>query len=425
MTARLAALWVLVAAFPLVAPAQAPPPQFGPWYAPALRGILLLEPEDVDRLEHQLVANPDDQVARLQVMAYYSRADRAGEPADRARRADHFFWLLAHHPESEILHSPYAAFPPGLLTPRQLDRASALWTAAVKQHPGNKTITWNAASFYQSLDPERYLTYLEATAALDPLHPYAIRPLADFYALSLLEEGPLAERCRKGLDASRNVWVVGNAAYMLQSQYNRSVQVGDPKSRAKELAERYYVRAKALDPSLAREKILPQLPPASAAPPAAVPARPAPPIPRLRPETFPELPPALAATLRARKCTVPQPPLANAAPRNVIRGEFFIHGEPGWAVLCAFPGRRQAVLVFRSDSDVQPDEIARSPFDPSLYSREITTVGRDYILEHYRAYGGPKPPPVDHQGIDDSFLEKASVVWYCYRGKWLQLQGAD
>jgi len=42
---------------------------------------------------------------------------------------------------------------------------------------------------------------------------------------------------------------------------------------------------------------------------------------------------------------------------------------------------------------------------------EISAVDRKFILRHYRAYGGPNPPPIDHNGIDDSFLEKASVIW--------------
>ena len=46
-------------------------------------------------------------------------------------------------------------------------------------------------------------------------------------------------------------------------------------------------------------------------------------------------------------------------------------------------------------------------------------------MRHYRAYGGPEPPPIDHHGIDDAFLEKASVTWQDFhQGKWLQLQGA-
>jgi hypothetical protein len=59
------------------------------------------------------------------------------------------------------------------------------------------------------------------------------------------------------------------------------------------------------------------------------------------------------------------------------------------------------------------------------YARQITAVGRDFIMRHYRGYGGPQPPPIDHHGIDDAFLEKASITWYFNNGKWLRLQGAD
>jgi hypothetical protein len=59
------------------------------------------------------------------------------------------------------------------------------------------------------------------------------------------------------------------------------------------------------------------------------------------------------------------------------------------------------------------------------YSRAIQTVDRKYIMTHYRAYGGPQPPPIDHHGIDDIFLGKASVTHYWHEGQWLRLQGAD
>jgi hypothetical protein len=32
---------------------------------------------------------------------------------------------------------------------------------------------------------------------------------------------------------------------------------------------------------------------------------------------------------------------------------------------------------------------------------------------------------MDHLGIDDAFVGKASVVEYFFQGKWLQLSGAD
>jgi hypothetical protein len=38
---------------------------------------------------------------------------------------------------------------------------------------------------------------------------------------------------------------------------------------------------------------------------------------------------------------------------------------------------------------------------------------------------GPKPPPINQQGIEDSFVEKGSVIFYYYEGTWLRLTGAD
>lgn len=426
-------------------PAQAQvtsPPMFRPWYGEALRDILQLEASDVARLEQKLAANPNDLPTRLKLMAYHRRADRSGRPEDRSKRLRHVHWLIEHHPESELLHSYVSRFSQGELAAVDYRRAVALWEAAAKAKPSDAAVQWNAASFFQDLDPGLYLHYLEATAAADPNHPFALRPLADFYALTILERGPLASRAQAGLEASKNVWVLGNTAYMLQSQYNLTLQRGTPNPRAAELAERYFLLAKAVDPKLDRKVILPQLDPQAAR------ARPVEQrsqrdwqagvdvaisrIRRLGVDAFPELPAAVAGVLRARNCRVPQPS-ANRAPRNVIRGEFFAKGEAGWAVLCSV-NNSTALLAFRNDRDTKPDTVATSEDRNYLqgmsgndlsYSHEVTAVGRDFIMRHYRGYGGPEPPPIDHYGIDDSFLEKASVTWYFHKGRWLRLQGTD
>jgi hypothetical protein len=145
------------------------------------------------------------------------------------------------------------------------------------------------------------------------------------------------------------------------------------------------------------------------------------------------LPAAIAKVLLDRNCTVPQPE-PNGPARNVIRGDFFEKGQRGWAVFCSV-NNSTVLLAFRDDNDTNPDVINQRDdvnylmlLDQdrvALYSREIRAVGRDFIIGHYRAYGGPEPPPIDHQGIDDAFLEKASITWYFHRGKWLELQGAD
>jgi hypothetical protein len=441
--AAVAASILLAGLAALPAQAQPPPPMFSPWYGESLRGILELEETDVPRLEQRLAANPDDLQARLKLMAYYKRADRSGRREDLDKRVRHALWLIAHHPESEILHSYVSLFSPGELASTEYRRAVALWDAAARAKPGDAAVQWNAASFFQALDPGLHLRYLEATAAADPNHPFALRPLADLYALSILERGPLASRAQAGLDASKNVWVLGNAAYMFQSQYNQTLQSGAPNQRAAELAERYFLRAKAIEPKLDRQKILPQIDMPAVAREWLVQAQAQRDaqaraketiggIRRLGVEAFPELPAAVAGVLRARNCKVPQPS-PDGAPRNVIRGEFFAKGEAGWGVFCS-ANNSTALLAFRNDRDTHPDTVATSEDRSYMqgpdgkepgYSHQIAAVGRDFIMRHYRAYGGPQPPPIDHQGIDDAFLEKASVTWYFYNGKWLRLQGAD
>jgi len=153
---------------------------------------------------------------------------------------------------------------------------------------------------------------------------------------------------------------------------------------------------------------------------------------RLNPTAFPELPKNLVAALQQRGCTIPQVPMIGRR-HNVIKGEFLKTGQTDWAVLCSV-GRVSSILVFWNGSDTNSAAIAKRKDldrlqswvdDRIVFSSAITSVVREYILAHYRAYGGEKPPAVDHQGINDMFYGKASEVLYFYRGRWLHLTGAD
>jgi hypothetical protein len=153
---------------------------------------------------------------------------------------------------------------------------------------------------------------------------------------------------------------------------------------------------------------------------------------RLNPTAFPELPENLEAALQRRGCTIPQVPMIDGR-HNVIRGEFLNPGQTDWAVLCSV-GRVSSILVFWNGSETSPAEIAKRKDldrlqswvgDKIVFSSAIAPVGREYILEHYRAYGGEKPPAIDHQGINDMFYGKGSEVLYFYRGRLLHLTGAD
>jgi hypothetical protein len=154
---------------------------------------------------------------------------------------------------------------------------------------------------------------------------------------------------------------------------------------------------------------------------------------RLPPAAFPRLPKSIVQYLHGRGCTIPQTYLSSE-PHNVISGEFARRGQTDWAVLCSRSGE-SSILVFWRGSTKSVAELAKAPDRGFLqttteggkigFSRMIEAVGKDYIVSHSEAYGRSKPPPVAHQGIDDAYVEKASVVRYYYRGKWLKLKGAD
>jgi hypothetical protein len=153
---------------------------------------------------------------------------------------------------------------------------------------------------------------------------------------------------------------------------------------------------------------------------------------RLSPTAFPELPAGIVRALLARGCTIPQL-WGVRKPHNVIRGEFARRGQTDWAVLCS-RNMESALLVFWKGA---ADSVAEHPSVPDLgflqgvgndeigFSRVIGIAGRGYIMEHYLEYGGPVPPPIDHDGIEDAFEGKASAILYFYKGNWLTLTGAD
>jgi len=153
---------------------------------------------------------------------------------------------------------------------------------------------------------------------------------------------------------------------------------------------------------------------------------------RLSPREFPDIPSAIAAELDRRGCLIPQT-YGDRRPHNLISGRFMSSASTDWAVLCS-RNRTSSLLVFQAGSPDTVIALAESPDANWLqgigagaigFSRAIGVASPSYILEHYRRYGGPTPPPLDHDGINDAFIEKASVVLYWYEGRWLELQGAD
>jgi len=153
---------------------------------------------------------------------------------------------------------------------------------------------------------------------------------------------------------------------------------------------------------------------------------------RLRPAAFRSLPRDLQADLQRRGCTVPQA-FTGGPPHNVIRGRFLKATGFDWAALCS-RHRRSSIIVFWGGSARAVSELAERPDQDFLqvtgpgtigFSRALGVATPRFIREHNEQYRGRNVPKPDHDGINDIFVEKASVVWYRHRGLWLRLSGAD
>ena len=203
---------------------------------------------------------------------------------------------------------------------------------------------------------------------------------------------------------------------------------------------------------------------------------------RLPPAAFSELPSSVIEDLEKRGCTIPQAVPGSFGylnPHNVIRGEFAKRGQTDWAILCSRKkpdspydlydqGRHHtiqrtwasSILVYFGGLTANATETGERYDMNDLvgsggiengqyvyrrlsYTRILRVVDEKYILERNDPalqYRPPPPavpadaevsvsvnvlPPIDHQGIDDPFQEKASTVHYFYDRQWLQLAGGD
>ena len=154
---------------------------------------------------------------------------------------------------------------------------------------------------------------------------------------------------------------------------------------------------------------------------------------RLAPALFVDVPRPIRDDLERRGCTIPQTYLATRRV-NIISGRFTSRNQIDWAALCS-RNLESVILVYRagSPSNVavlapQADRNFLQTIDGAGrigFSRELGAVGATFIREHNHPDGTVKLPVLNHEGINDMFLEKASVVWYWHDGRWLEFAGAD
>lgn len=152
---------------------------------------------------------------------------------------------------------------------------------------------------------------------------------------------------------------------------------------------------------------------------------------RLLPLTsFPALPLMVAEQLEQRKCRVPQTYEARA-PENVVHASLERKGSSDWAVLCSVNGATTLYAFFQSQ-----------PGSPILLRQQRDTewLGSEMLGAYGSAWGiarrspsqvrqakesGSKHIDADHDGIEDSFIEKSSTTHYFQDGSWITLENSN
>lgn len=153
---------------------------------------------------------------------------------------------------------------------------------------------------------------------------------------------------------------------------------------------------------------------------------------RLPLQAFADLPTLALHVFEEHGCAVPQV-WYDDEPHNIISGEFAAPGQQDWAALCSRNGQSRIVVAWggaaQCEAAVGEDEDRASLQGVGGgqigFSRLLAAVHPGTIMRYYEEFGGPEPPLLTHQGINDIFVEKASVVRYCHGGEWLRLTGMD
>jgi TonB family protein len=252
---------VLACALPLVYSAAAlqvsPRPDErtpNPGLAQLLTDGSKLSATEAQQIEQQLVRDPEDIATRAKLISYYSWHAIAHP------RLEHIFWLIEHHPESEIAayyskQHLSADRSPGQ---SQLDyeHAKTLWLQQVAAHPTDARVLGNAAYFIGEKDQFAQEDLFKRARGVDPSNPEWAQRLAFVFARAIAlsfwapvvppVDPSFAVAAKAELETSTDAALVGTTGELLAG----GAPAGSPPRPAQiDYAEHLLNRAQSLDAS--------------------------------------------------------------------------------------------------------------------------------------------------------------------------------
>ena len=169
--------------------------------------------QEAESLEAELVENPEDLVARAQLVGYYSRQFR--DDAARDRHGQHVLWMIKNAPEATALSIPEGTIIQ-ILNPDGYEEGKDAWSWHLENNPNNLEILNHAANFFRLSDKQLAIQLLERGQSLDPGDPDWASQLGHSHRLdSRLRDG------KRDPEASRRALAQFERAYELSDELRR------------------------------------------------------------------------------------------------------------------------------------------------------------------------------------------------------------
>jgi TonB family protein len=200
----------------------------------------------IENLELQVLQNPEDLQARLNLLQFYLDTAPPSSGVDSGRRSvrlQHILYLVERHPESAVSASKaayvYRASGP-YANAADHDEVRDQWLAAVQSHPKDNTVVMNAVKFLDREDQEEAERTLRRAINADPDNRELAANLGFLYAKQILSGHPSTE-----LEQSSDAIVLAAAGTALP---NLAKGVDSINERIFGLAEELSSRARQLAP---------------------------------------------------------------------------------------------------------------------------------------------------------------------------------
>lgn len=151
---------------------------------------------------------------------------------------------------------------------------------------------------------------------------------------------------------------------------------------------------------------------------------------RVSPDAYASVPAPIREELKKRHCELPETQNWDQTRLNIVEGQFSSDAQKDWAAICIAADGTTHALIFWGKASACAAEIhegwaLKGHFPPgSAGTLYLLKAPPEHVLSYRKFFGDKNKNPVVHDGVEVGG-EEASMIYYCYKGKWLELMGND